>query len=86
MAEDKYRVIIKGYSSDKGEYYVEEDFAKLFKINQQQAHKILKQSPKTIKENLTKQQAEKYVSAIENCGVKCEMENMKYNLGGLSLE
>ena len=86
MAEDKFRIVLKGYNSDKGEYYVEEDFAKLFKITQKQAHKVLQDTPKTIKENLTKQQAEKYLGAIEKCGVKCEMENMKYNFNGLSLE
>lgn len=86
MSEEKFRVIVKGYEGGKGEYFIEEDFAKLFKITQKQAHKVLQEAPKTIKENLTKEQAEKYVSAIENCGVKCEMENMKYNFSGLSLE
>ena len=86
MAEDLYRVILKGYGTDKGEYYIEEDFAKLFKISTAKAKEILSASPKTLKENLTLEKANQYKEAIEKVGANCEIENMKYNLGGLSLE
>lgn len=86
MAEELFRVILKGYAPGKGEYYIEEDLAKLFKITAQKAREILQSAPFTIKENLPVAQAEKYEAAIKKTGARCEIENMKFDLGGLSLE
>lgn len=86
MAEDLYRVILKGYGPGKGEYYIEEGFAGLFKIPREKARELFTGAPVTIKENITKSQAEKYQLAIKNVGATCEIENMKFDLGGLSLE
>lgn len=86
MSDDLYRVIVNGYSSGKGEYYVEQEFARLFKITTEKSRKILHASPKTIKENLTLEKANQYKSMIEKIGVICELENMKFNLSGLTLE
>ena len=36
--EERYRVILNGYGEGKGEYYIEEDFAKLFKMTREQAN------------------------------------------------
>lgn len=85
MAEEQYRVILKGYGEGKGEYYIEEDFAKLFKISREKAKELFEQAPLTIKKNLSAEQAQRYESAIKNTGAKCEIENMKFDLGGLSL-
>ena len=86
MSEDLYRVIVKGYSSGKGEYFIELEFAKLFKITPEKARELLKSSPKTIKENLPQDQAAKYKLAIEKAGAVCELENMRFDTSGLSLE
>lgn len=86
MSEDIYRIILNGYGSGKGEYYIEEGFTKLFKITQERAKKLLTGSPVTIKENLSTEQANQYKAAIEKTGAVCEIENMKYNLGHLSIE
>jgi len=86
MSEELYRVVLKGYSLGKGEYYIELDFAKLFKITREKAKEVLKSSPKTIKVNLSIEEAEKYKKAIEKTGALCELENMKFDTSGLSLE
>ncbi len=86
MADELYTVILKGYGEGKGEYYIEEDFAKLFKITREKSRELLTGAPMTIKENLTAEAASRYEEAIKNTGAKCEIENMKFDLGGLSLE
>ena len=86
MSEDLYRVILKGYSTGKGEYYIELDLSELFKIPREKAKELLTTSPKTIKENLPLDQAKKYKEAIEKAGALCELENMRFDTGGLSLE
>lgn len=86
MSEQPYRVILQGYSSDKGEYYIELEFAKLFKISPEKTKELFSSVPKVIKENLSLEQAEKYKKAIEKTGAVCELENMKYDISGLSLE
>ena len=86
MSEELYRVILKGYSTDKGQYYIEVDFAELFKITQEKAKKIFKSCPAIVKENLSFTQANKYQEAIEKTGAVCEVESMKYDTGGLSLQ
>lgn len=86
MTEEQYRVILNGYSTGKGEYYIEEDFAKIFKITHEKAKKLFNSSPTIIKENLSFEQAGRYKKSIEKTGAVCEVESMKYNLSGLSLE
>ena len=86
MSDNNYSVILKGYSKDQGEYYIEEAFAKLFKVSPEKARELLQSAPKTIKENLSKEQAEKYQQAIKSTGALCEVENMSFDTGGLSLE
>lgn len=86
MSQEQYRVILTGYATSKGEYYVEIDFAKLFKITREKAKELFKTSPTTIKEGLSLEEANQYKSAIEKTGATCDVENMKYDLGGLSLE
>jgi len=86
MSEEQCRVILKGYGTGKGQYYIEADFAELFKITQEKATKIFKACPAIIKENLSFEEANKYQAAIEKTGAKCEVESTKYDFGGLSLE
>jgi len=86
MVEESYRVILTGYGSGKGEHYIEEAFAKLFKITLDQAKQVLKEVPKTLKENLTLDVANKYKAAIDNTGAKCDIENMRYDTSKFSLE
>ncbi len=86
MSEELYRVVLKGYSAGKGEYYIEVEFAKLFKIPHEKAKELFNSSPAIIKENLPFEQANQYKNAIEKTGALCEMESMKYNISGLSLE
>ncbi|MCH8106669.1 MAG: ribosomal protein L7/L12 [Proteobacteria bacterium] len=86
MAEDQYRIVLTGYSTSKGEYYIEEDFAKLFKISLERAKEMFQTSPTLIKHDLSLDQANKYKNSIEKTGAICEIESMKYNFSGLSLE
>lgn len=86
MSEEQYRVILKGYGEGKGQYYIEADFAKLFKITPEKAKKIFKSCPAIIKENISLEEANNYQAAIEKTGAKCEVESTKYDFGGLSLE
>ena len=65
---------------------VEQDLAALFKITREKARELLLAAPKTIKENLALEDAAKYKEAIEKTGAACSVENMKFDLGGLSLE
>ncbi len=85
MAES-YRVILTGYGSGKGEHYIEADFAKLFKITLDQAKQVLKEVPKSLKENLSLEVATKYKEAIDKTGAKCDLENMRYDTSKFSLE
>lgn len=86
MSEQTYRVILQGYSGDKGEYYIELEFAKLFKLSPEKTKELFNSAPTILKEKLSLEQAEKYKRAIEKTGALCELENMKYNISGLSLE
>lgn len=86
MSKELYRIVLKGYSPDKGEYYIEVEFANLFKIEHEKAKELFSALPTTIKENLSLEQANKYKDAIEKTGAVCEVESMKYNFTGLSLE
>ncbi len=86
MKQDLYRVVLNGYKSGKGEYYIEKNFANLFKITPEKAKEFFADSPKTLKENFSLDQAEQYQKVIEKTGASCVVENMKFDLGGLSLE
>ena len=86
MSEELYRVVLTGYGTGKGEYYVEDNVATLFKTTQEKARKLLKDAPTTIKENLSVDQANKYKAAIEKTGATCDVENMKYNISELSIK
>lgn len=86
MTDKQFRVKITGYTSgNKGQYYVETDFAKLFKIPHDKAKAIFKSLPYTVKENLSSVEAEQYKVAIEKVGATCIIENMKHNLDGFSI-
>ncbi|MDE1464694.1 hypothetical protein [Spartinivicinus poritis] len=86
MTTNQFRVKLTGYATgSKGQYYVETDFAKLFKISHDKAKTIFKSIPYTIKENLTAVEADQYKAAIEKIGATCVVENMKHNLDGLSI-
>ena len=86
MSEELYNIILKGYSADKGEHYIEEDFARLFNIEHEKVKKLFGVLPTAIKENLTLEQANQYKDAIDKTGAVCEVESMKYDFTGLSLE
>lgn len=86
MTEEKYRVILNGYSTGKGEYYVECDFAKLFNITNEKAKELFNSAPVTLKEGLSSEQANQYRKSVEKVGAKCEVESMRFNFSGLSLE
>ena len=83
--DKNYRVVLLGFSSDKGEYYIEKEFAELFKITQEKSKEMFRSVPTTIRENITLDEAQKYEQAIKKTGANCEVENMKFNLSGLSL-
>ena len=86
MADDVYKVILKGYAAGKGEYYIEEDFAKLFKISREKAKELFAQVPVTLKQNISEAEAQRYQDALKHIGAKCEIENTRFDLGGLTLE
>ncbi len=86
MQQGQYRVILKGYKSGKGEYYIEEDFGKLFKITQKEARAYFAETPKMLKENIPSEEAEQFKKAISDIGAECEVEDMRFDLSGLSLE
>lgn len=86
MEQGQFRVILKGYKSGKGEYYIEEDFGNLFNITQKEARAYFAEVPKTLKENIQVEEAEQLKKAIHDIGADCEVEDMRFNLSGLSLE
>jgi len=86
VAEDLYKIILQGYGGDKGEYYVEEEFANLFNIPRETAKELFSKAPITIKKNISEAEANRYSKAIKKTGAKCDVENMKFDLSGLSLE
>ena len=68
MAEDRYRVILKGYAAGKGEYYIELEFSKAFNIPREKAKELLSSSPTTLKEDIPLAEAKKYKQVIEAAG------------------
>jgi hypothetical protein len=86
MAEELFRVILKGYSPGKGEYYIEQDLAKLFNITPEKAKELFSSSPTTIREKLSFEQANHFKNKLEATGASCEVESMRFDTSGLSLE
>jgi hypothetical protein len=85
VVDTNFRVILLGFSSDKGEYYIEKEFAELFKISPEKSKEMFRSVPTTIRENISLEEAQKYEQAIKKTGANCEVENMKFNISGLSL-
>jgi len=81
-----YCVVLLGFSSGKGEYYIEKEFAELFKISQDKAKSMLRNAPTTIRKNISLGEAQRYEQAIKETGALCEVENMAFNTSGLSIE
>ncbi|PID43901.1 MAG: hypothetical protein CSA52_02980 [Gammaproteobacteria bacterium] len=81
-----FRVILQGYKPDKGTYYVEQDLAKLFKIEPAKAKKLLASAPCTLKDNLSEASALRYKAAVEQTGARCEIEDNRYDFSGLSIQ
>ncbi len=86
MSDEHYKVVLKGYTAGKGEHYIEEDLAKLFKISHEKAKELLCSAPKIIKENLSLDDAKKYKDAIDKTGAECDVDDMNYDFSGLSIE
>jgi len=86
MTEDQFRVILTGYSTGKGEYYIEADFAERFNITAEKARALFNAAPTILKQDLSLQQANQYKDSVEKTGGLCEVESMKFNFSGLSLE
>lgn len=84
-ADSRYRVILTGYGKGKGEYYIELDFAKAFEISHADAKALFKALPATLKEDVSESEAEQFKLLIETAGAKCELEDMRFNISGLSL-
>ncbi len=81
-----FRVTLLGFGSGKGEYYIEKEFAELFKISHERSKSLFRSVPTLIRKNISIEDAEKYEQAINNIGAECEIENMKFDISGLSLE
>lgn len=86
MDEAKFQVVLKGYGSGKGEYYIEKAFAELFKTSQEKVKVLFKSLPKILKENITQAEAEKYKKAIDKTGAVCEVVDNRFDFSGLSIE
>ena len=86
MDEAKFQVVLKGYGADKGEYYVEKDFAELFKLPPEKVKVLFKNLPKILKDNLTQAEAEKYKKAISKTGADCDVVDNRFDFSGLSIE
>ena len=81
-----FKVVLLGFNSGKGEYYVEKEFAELFKISHDKAKTMFRSAPTVIRKNISQAEAQKYEQAISKTGALCEVENMSYNISGLSVE
>jgi transcriptional regulator CtsR len=86
LSEPLYKIVLTGYTADKGEYYIEVGFSKLFKISYEEAKELFKNVPTTIKDGLSIDQAKQYKKEIEKIGAKCEIDDMRYDFSGLSID
>ena len=82
---EEYRVILTGYEPNKGEYYIELDYGKLFDLTQAQAKQLFKNLPHTVAEGISKAEAEILKEKINGAGAKCEIEDARFNISHLSL-
>lgn len=83
---DIYRVVLLGFNSGKGEYYIEKEFADLFKISHDKAKAMFRAAPTVVRENISLPEAQKYEEAINRTGASCEVENMNFNISSFSME
>lgn len=90
MSEGTYKVVLKGYGdSEKGKYYVEQELAELFKIDQKVAKKLLEitgSEPRSVKVNVDGKTAERYLKALEKTGATGEAIDTRYDFSHLSIE
>jgi len=86
MTEDRFRVILTGYSTGKGEYYIEADFAERFDITAEKAKALFNAAPTILKQDLSFEQANRYKDSVVKAGGSCEVESMKFDFNGFSLE
>lgn len=75
MEKEQYRVIILGTSAVGDEKTaVQYRLAKLFRIDNAKAAKMVKGNPVTIKRSITKERALRYKHAIQKAGALCKIE------------
>ena len=82
---DEFRVKLTGYGANKGEYYIELDYGKLFNMTQAEARVLFKSLPHVVAEGISQVEAEALKEKINAAGAKCEVEDMRFNLSHLSL-
>lgn len=81
MSDVKYKVTINGYGDkEKGTYYIEEELAEVLGIERREAQRILESGKEVVKEDLSKSEAEDFVSAIKATGAKVDMEDCRFDL------
>ncbi|GAA0204962.1 hypothetical protein GCM10009123_10560 [Kangiella japonica] len=90
MSECTHKVVLKGYEdSDKGKYYIEQDLAELFGIEQKVAKRLLEitaEEPRDVKTNVDSKTAERYLKALEATGAEGEVIDTRFDFSGLSIE
>lgn len=86
MSEQKFNIILTGYGSGKGKYFIESDLAEMFKIERRDARTLLEACPVTIKNELSESIAQRYIDGIEAVGATCEREDLRFDLGKYSIE
>ncbi|WP_251358175.1 ribosomal protein L7/L12 [Kangiella sp. TOML190] len=82
-----YKVILNGYdkTNTKGTYYIEVDAAEILQMDRKELKGILENPPHTIKDDLEKEDAEKLEERLNQAGVKCEVEHVRFDLSKFSL-
>ncbi|WP_223668684.1 hypothetical protein [Kangiella shandongensis] len=90
MSEGGYKVVIKGYGdSERGKFYIEQELAELFNIEQKVAKKLLEvsgESPRDVKLNVNSETAERYLKALKATGADGEVIDTRFDFSHLSLE
>lgn len=87
MSNITYRIILEGYLPGKGEFYIEEDFAKVAQIPLEKARALFKSCPVKLTEGLSEADTEKYIAIMKKVGAKCAKEDMRnsFDLDHLSV-
>ncbi|MBN1378191.1 MAG: ribosomal protein L7/L12 [Gammaproteobacteria bacterium] len=93
MSDIKYKIVLTGYyhvdmtgyKTQKGEYYIEKDFADAFHIPREKARELFQSVPTVLKENLSYDEAQQYRKKIEAAGGSCEIQDMDSRPAELSL-